>query len=114
MNTYVCFSILANGGVFEGNQVLKPETLEQMFELLTGDTCSVSGLPVQWGRGLQIMKNPFVSRWGEGGGISCQVYCLINSCILNKITTVQKTKPAYWFIGLSIVCMVISNTVKVL
>ena len=47
--------------MFEGSPVLKASTIGQLFEAMTGEVCPVSGLPVQFTRGLQIMKNPYVS-----------------------------------------------------
>ena len=53
-------SILATGGFYEGRQLLSTEVIQQLSTQVTNGTCVITGLPLRYGRGVQIFKNPLV------------------------------------------------------
>ena len=55
------FSIIASGGSSYGKQLLTPEAIQKLFTQLTeGPELILTPLEFQWGRGVTVMKNPFV------------------------------------------------------
>ncbi|XP_052230379.1 beta-lactamase domain-containing protein 2-like [Dreissena polymorpha] len=55
------YSILSVGGNHHGNQVLKQETIHKLEVPVVEQTCSLNGLQVKYGQGVQIYQNP----WGQ-------------------------------------------------
>ena len=53
------YSVIANDGMFEGNIILKKETIERMKQPATGDTCAVTGLPKAFSLGMQVFHNQY-------------------------------------------------------
>jgi CubicO group peptidase (beta-lactamase class C family) len=71
-------SIISNGGAIDGQQVLKPETIDQIFRVQADGTDLVLGLPVRFGIGYGLPdgnvpglpEDRRICYWGGWGGSS--------------------------------------------
>jgi len=71
-------SIVSNGGMVDGQQFLKPETIEQIFRVQSDGTDLVLGLPVRFGIGYAVPDGTLphlpedrqICFWGGWGGSS--------------------------------------------